>query len=303
MRDVRSGDRKTVAFLTCRRLPGVAADDLAAVAALRTVGIDAEPAVWDDPSVHWERFAAAVVRSTWDYHLRPEEFRRFVTRLETLGVPLWNPPDLVRWNLDKRYLRELAERGVPVLPTAWVEEGPAPDLAALLDERGWDEAVVKPIVSANGHATWRTSRAAAPGQQEELAELIAHGGAMIQPFVEEIASAGEWSLLFFAGRFSHAVIKRPRPGDFRVQVDHGGTAEPAEPPAAVLARAERILAAVRGPWLYARVDGCVLSGRRGFHLMELEMLEPCLFFAQDPEAPARFATALAGVLDRHRAAA
>jgi glutathione synthase/RimK-type ligase-like ATP-grasp enzyme len=303
MNDPRSGDRKTVAFLTCRRLPDVAADDLPAVEALRALGIDVEPAVWDDPSVRWERFDAVVARSTWDYFLRPDEFRRFVTRLETLGVTLWNPPDLLRWNMDKRYLRELAERGVPVLPTAWVEDGPAPDLAVLLDERGWDEAVVKPIVSANGHATWRTSRAGAPALQEAFAELVAHGGAMIQPFVEEIESEGEWSLLFFAGRFSHAVIKRPRSGDFRVQIDHGGTAEPAEPPAAVLARAERILAGVHGPWLYARVDGCVLSGRRGFHLMELEMLEPSLFFAQNPEAPARFAAALASALDLDRAAA
>ncbi|HYG63391.1 MAG TPA: hypothetical protein VEL74_12475, partial [Thermoanaerobaculia bacterium] len=102
---------------------------------------------------------------------------------------------------------------------------------------------------------------------------------------------------------SHAVIKRPKSGDFRVQIDHGGSAAPADPPAAVLERAERILAAVAGPWLYARVDGCVLSGRRGFHLMELEMLEPSLFFAQDPLAPGRFAAALAGVLGRDRAAA
>lgn len=185
-----------------------------------------------------------------------------------------------------------------MLPTVWIDEGPAPDLAGLMAERGWEEAVVKPTVSANGHATWRVSRTAAPGRQADFAALAARGGAMVQRFAGEVQSAGEWSLLFFGGSLSHAVLKRPRPGDFRVQYDHGGTAEAAQPPSDVRRRAEEVLDRVEGPWLYARVDGCVIGGDDGgdFHLMELEMFEPSLFFALDPGAPGRFAAALAAVL-------
>jgi glutathione synthase/RimK-type ligase-like ATP-grasp enzyme len=293
-RHAPDGDPRRVAFLTSSRLPELAADDLLAGAALRAVGIDVEPAVWDSPAVRWERYDAVVVRSCWDYYLRPDDFLRFLACLEALGVPLWNPAGLLRWNLDKRYLRDLAAQGVPVLPTVWIDEGPAPDLASLMAERGWEEAVVKPTISANGHATWRVSRSAAPGRQADFASLAAGGGAMIQPFAREVQSAGEWSVLFFGGRFSHAVLKRPRPGDFRVQSDYGGTAEAAEPPADVRRRAEEVLARVAGPWLYARVDGCVISG--DFQLMELEMFEPSLFFALSPGAPERFAAALSQAL-------
>jgi glutathione synthase/RimK-type ligase-like ATP-grasp enzyme len=301
-RHLPDGDRKRVAFLTCSRLPDLAADDLLAQPALRAAGIDVEPAVWDSPVVRWERYDAVVVRSCWDYYLRPDEFRRLLSCLEALGVPLWNPPGLLRWNMDKSYLRDLAGRGLPVLPSVWIEQGAAPDLAGLLDARGWDEAVVKPTVSANGYATWRVSRTAAPGRQADFAELVGRGGAMVQRFAEEVRSQGEWSLLYFfngssgslAGRFSHAVLKRPRPGDFRVQHDYGGTAEAAMPPTAVRRQAEQILDQVSGPWLYARVDGCVIGGH--FHLMELEMLEPSLFFEHAPGAAGRFAAALGTLL-------
>jgi glutathione synthase/RimK-type ligase-like ATP-grasp enzyme len=283
-----------VAFATWRGLPALSPDDRLAAGALADRGIEVEPAVWDDPGVRWGRYGAVVVRSCWDYHLREGELRRWIARLEALGVPLWNPPALLRWNMNKHYLRDLAARGVPILPTVWLERGERAGLSDLLAANGWDQAVVKPTVSASAHETWRTSPAGAPGQQQRFETLLARGGVMVQRFAEEIETAGEWSLLFFGGRFSHAVIKRPRPGDFRVQAEHGGIAEPAVPPPAVLDRAGQALAAAPGSWLYARVDGCESAG--GFHLMELEMLEPWLFFAEDPEAPGRFADSLAEAL-------
>ncbi len=286
--------KRTVAFATWRELPALSVDDRLAAGALEDLGIGGEPAVWDDPGVRWSRYDAVVVRSCWDYHLREAELRRWIARLEALSVPLWNPPALLRWNMNKHYLRDLAAQGVPTLPTVWLERGGRAGLPDLLAANGWDQAVVKPTVSASAHETWRTSRDAAPDQQRRFEALLARGGVMVQRFAEEIETAGEWSLLFFGGRFSHAVLKRPRPGDFRVQTEHGGVAVSAVPPPAVLDRAGQALAAVPGPWLYARVDGCGNGG--DFQLMELEMLEPWLFFAHDPEAPGRFAAALVETL-------
>ena len=283
-----------VAFVTYHKFPTLAADDRLAVAALAERGIAAEPAVWDDPAVAWEAFDAVVLRSCWDYFRDPGRFARWLGAVEATSVPVWNPPPLLRWNMDKRYLRDLAARGVAVPPTAWVEldAAPLPDLAALLRERGWDEAVVKPAVSADGHDTWRVSAHEAGRQQATLRALVASRGAvMVQRFLPELTAHGEWSCIFFAGAFSHAVLKRPTAGEFRVQSRYGGTAAPERPPAAVVEGARHALRqAPPADWLYARVDGVLLDGT--FTLLELEMLEPSLFFDSDPAAPERFARAL-----------
>jgi hypothetical protein len=158
-------------------------------------------------------------------------------------------------------------------------------------ERGWRRAVVKPSVSAAADLTIRVEQ----GQPlPDLAPLRARGEVLVQPYLTEIEQAGEWSFVFFSGRFSHSLVKRPRAGDFRVQEQFGGLHAAQEPPPWLLQQAERALRAAPGPTLYARVDGCVVGGQ--FLVMELELLEPSLFLALDPGAPERFAAALAEVL-------
>lgn len=282
-----------IAIVTYAALPQLARDDQLIIPQLAARGLHAEPAVWDAP-LAWERYQAVVLRSCWDYHLRPAEFAAWVDRLERLGVPLWNPPAIVRWNMEKGYLRELVARGVAVPPTAWLERGAAPDLAALLRQRGWSRAVVKPTISATAHNTWLTSPATAAADQPRLAAQLADSDAMVQQFVPEVVDAGEWSLMFLGGRYSHAVLKRASPGDFRVQDDFGGTAVLAEPPPALVAQAEQVLACVAGRLLYARVDVVERAGR--LLLIELELIEPFMFLAESPEAPARFAQALAELM-------
>jgi len=119
---------------------------------------------------------------------------------------------------------------------------------------------------------------------------------MVQPFLDAIGIEGEWSLVFFAGEFSHAVLKRPAPGDFRVQDEHGGTAAPGRPPAGVIESARRALEAVSEPWIYARVDGCAPGGV--FQLLELEMLEPTLYLDTGPEPAGHFARTIVAALSR-----
>lgn len=280
----------TIAFATYDQTPSLTDDDRPAADALAARGADVRAAVWDDPAVDWRDFDAVVVRSCWDYHLRPREFLAWVAGVEAAGVPLWNPPDVVRWNFEKTYLRDLERRGVPVVPTAWVERGANLDLRAILEREGWARAVVKPTVSLSAHETWVTSVERAREDEPAARRTLARGGVMVQPFVEEVVSGGEWSLVFFAGEYSHAVLKRPANGDFRTQSDFGGSKTVAEPPAHVLGAARRAVAAVDAPLLYARVDGVEVGGQ--LLLMELELIDPELYFSKVPEAAARFAGAL-----------
>jgi len=281
-----------IALATYTKLPSLNEDDLLLVPALRELGVTAVPAVWDSPDVCWEEFQGVVVRSCWDYHRRLEEFLAWVTRLERAGVAVWNPPAVLRWNSHKGYLRDLAARGVSIVPTRWLERAAAVDLAGLLRDAAWRQAVVKPAVSASAHGTWRTSVETASADQRQLDELLRAGDVMVQPFMREVRDTGEWSMLFLGGRFSHAVLKRPGAGagDYRVQWEFGGSAVTMAPPGRLLADAEAVMAAVPGHPLYARVDGVEREGR--LVLMELELIEPHLFLGWDAGAAARLAGAL-----------
>ncbi len=244
----------------------------------------------------WEEFQGVVVRSCWDYHHRLEEFLAWVTRLERAGVPLWNPPAVLRWNSHKGYLRDLAARGVPIVATRWLARGRRVGLAQLLRDERWSDAVVKPAVSASATDTWRTSAATAGADQGRLEELLRAGDVMVQPFIAEVCDPGEWSVIFFGGRFSHAIRKRPAAGDYRVQWEFGGTAAPMAPPPRLVADAEAVMAAVPGRPLYARVDGVERDDR--LMLMELELIEPHLFLGWDADATGRLAGALAAFITR-----
>ena len=278
-----------VALVTCGSVRELCEDDRPLLTELWNLGVEAEPAVWDDPAVDWRRYDAAVIRSAWDYHLTPVAFLAWLERLEALAVPVWNPPAVVRANADKSYLKDLEAAGVGVVPTEWAKRGARTDLDAVLASRGWDEAVVKPAVSASAFRTTRVRRGASGGQAA-LDDVLAHSDAMIQPFLPEIVEEGEWSFVFIGGEFSHTVLKSPRAGDFRVQEEHGGRAVRHEPPPGLIIQARDAAIAGPRPWLYARVDGV----RRGGDLLvaELELIEPLLFLSYEPGAARKFAEAI-----------
>lgn len=284
---------KRIALATSADHPTLNDDDRLLIPALSALGLAAAPVVWDGSDVAWEQFAAVVVRSCWDYHHRLEEFLDWVSRLERAAVPLWNPPAVLRWNSHKGYLGDLAAQGVPIVPTRWLARGERVELARVLQEEGWQSAVVKPAVSASAHGTWRTAPHGRDGDQVRLDELLQVGDVMVQPLVDEVRDAGEWSILFYGGRFSHAVLKRPAPGDYRVQWEFGGSAERATPSPHLITAAGRVLAAAPGDLLYARVDGVERAGQ--LVLMELELIEPHLFFGWEPGAAARMAAAVGAV--------
>ena len=285
--------RRAIALVTYDARPEPTDDDALLADALEARGLAVHAVPWSRPATRWSGYDAVVVRSTWDYFHRSREFHEWLDRLEAEGARVHNDVRILRWNADKSYLRELEARHVPVIPTRWLDPGSAVTLSELRRESGWSELVVKPTVSGGAHRTWRFMPDTEAADEIRLAEMIETGAVMVQPLVAEIERDGEWSLVFFAGAYSHAILKRPRAGDFRVQREHGGSIETVEPTAPVIAAAERALAAIpfgdAAP-LYARVDGCVVDG--ALRLMELEVLEPELFLRCAPESADRLADAL-----------
>jgi glutathione synthase/RimK-type ligase-like ATP-grasp enzyme len=284
-----------VALATCLHFPDGDADDAGLPEA---IGGDVRFAIWDDPTVDWSSFDAVVVRSTWDYQERRDQF---LTWARGIGDRLINPPEILAWNTDKRYLRELAEAGLPVVPTELV----APEERFAAPAAG--EYVVKPTVSAGSRDT---ARFGAPGHDRDadaaraasLVEAIQASGrtAMVQPYVASVDARGETALLFFDGAFSHAIHKGPlleRGADPTSEVFAAETILPREPSAAERAVAEQVLAHVADRFgggaapAYARVD--VVEDDDGAPLvLELELTEPSLFFAGEPGRLLQFAAAI-----------
>jgi glutathione synthase/RimK-type ligase-like ATP-grasp enzyme len=284
-----------IAFATSDEWPKLTPSDQLAVKALGDLGIEAEAALWDDTAKDWTQVAAIVIRSTWDYHHRAEEFFAWLDGLEAKGVAVWNSPDIMRWNMDKTYLSDLEEDGVLVVPSVWLPKGAKVDLADIMRAKGWAKAVVKPTISAAADNTHSVDMAGIADGQAKLEDLLAQGGVIVQEFMAEIQTKGEWSLLFFDNQFSHAVLKLPKQDDFRVQWIYGGTSGRADAPAGLVAEAKELLEMMDERLLYARVDGVERDGK--LVLMELELVEPHLFLEDDADAPGRFAKALAAILE------
>ena len=265
--------RKTIGLVTYSGLMAMTPDERALMAALATLGVDSVAVAWDDGQVDWAAFDGLVVRSAWNYHERPFAFQSWLDEVEQASVPLWNAPDVVRWNMEKTYLRDLAQQGVAIVPTVWVVQGEAPVLANILIEQGWTEAVVKPVISASAYETWVTTSTGtvAVTDQSRFEKMVAQRAVMVQQKMP--IEQGEWALIFLGGTYSHAVLKRPAVGDFRVQEEHGGSSTLTEPPKWMIEQAKKVQAVF--DCLYARVDGMDINGR--FILMELELIEPALF--------------------------
>jgi glutathione synthase/RimK-type ligase-like ATP-grasp enzyme len=243
----------------------------------------------------WQTYDAIIIQTCWDYHLRAPVFISWANRLEGIGTVVLNSSALLRWNYHKQYLLSLRDANIPVVPSALVRRGG--DFREAVREFETLDLVAKPAVSASAMHTYRVDARTAQGAAA-IDTLSRDGDVIIQPYMEAIAG-GETSFVFFAGAFSHAVLKRPRQGDFRVQSEHGGTVEVVIPTQDAIDAAARVLTAVPEAPVYARVDGLVQGDR--VLLMEVELIEPELFLFAVPDAADRFAAcALAAVAGRVR---
>ena len=253
-------------------------------AALETAGINVEPRPWTNLG-DLTRFDAVLPLVAWGYHLRFAEWLALLDGMALSGAPLMlNPPALLRWNSDKAYLEQLAAAGVATVASRTVA---ALDDAALAEARAafGDELVVKPLVSASADDTYRI------GPDDLIPDRVRGKRMLVQPFMPSIAESGEYSLMLFGGQFSHCIVKRPKPGDFRVQPHLGGSETPCVPPERAIDLAMAALEAAPAPATYARVD-MVRSADGTLQIMELELIEPALWLQHAPDGGAAFAQAI-----------
>jgi len=283
---------KKITFATCEKYPDLTEDDRLVIEPLGRHGIEVNPLIWDSEFMP-NQAGIVVIRSCWDYHFKSQEFLRWIRQTERQGPALWNPARAVEWNLNKIYLQDLMQQGVATPETVWLKQNAQADLQTLLEEKGWRKAVVKPLISATAFRTWVTSPQAAGSEQIAFAQLLSDSGAIVQRFIDEVQTRGEWSFIFFGGKYSHAVLKKPKEGDFRVQEEYGGETKSVAPAAELIEQAQRIIELIPERLLFARVDAVELNGE--LCLMELELIEPFLFLYADPLAPQRFADEIASL--------
>ena len=283
-----------ILFATYARHPDVTADDRLLAAALERRGVRVRAAPWD-ALTDW-RVAAVIVRSTWDYHLRRAEFLDWTNHVAA-HTALYNAAAVIRWNSHKGYLAELAGRGIPVIDTVFAAAGARVDVAGVASAHRWDDVVIKPAVSASAYETRRFRTTERPAAQAHLDRLLATGDVMMQPHLSALGERGELSVMFARGVFTHAVRRRS------ALIDEGEMpmSAPADAAAAAVRFAERVLSLTPGapgtdtPPLYARVDLAELDDG-DFQLLELELIEPSLFFVHAPQAAERMAEAIIEVL-------
>lgn len=294
-----------IALVTARAARGMDEDEPRLHLALQKAGCTVQIAEWDDAKVDWASFDVALLRSTWDYAARVVEFLSWVEQASTL-TRILNPLAVVRWNTDKHYLSQLARAGVPVVPSTFVEPGQeaAPALEKFLTTHPQAEFVVKPAVGAGSRDAERHHRANALQAVTHIKRLLdANRSVLLQPYLERVDRDGETALMFFEGRFSHAVRKGPI-------LARGGTAAkglfatesitPRPPAADEMRVAERVMAALSFDTpLYARVD-LVRDDKGAPCLLELELTEPSLFFMHAAESADRFTAAVLRWVERNR---
>lgn len=251
-------------------------------------GLALEPIDWRAPLAAFDGFAAALIGTPWDYFDRAKEFLTRLDALEARGIPVLNSPNVVRWNIEKTYLRELAERGAPTIPTVWLRDAGREDIVAALDEFASESVVVKRQIGGGALGQRRFTCDDLPSEDWRLGHA-----AMIQPFLPAIVEEGEVSVIFIAGEFSHALRKLAAQGDYRIQSLFGGREEDFMPSAAELAQAEAVLTACPfDPPIYARIDMVRLPSG-DLAVMEAELIEPYLYPAQGPEVGDKLAAAVA----------
>jgi hypothetical protein len=279
------------ALLTIESLEGFVADDELLIPPLAARGWQAEFVPWDSTTACWDDFDLVVIRSTWDYYRRWEEYLEVLSRIEASRAQLHNPLDVVRWNIDKRYLAELETRGATIVPTVWQSSFDPGSLPAVRSQFGRGELIVKPNVSAGADATYRLAASATGDSIEAIAHELGTRRVMLQPMIASVVEVGEYSLFYMGGKYSHAILKTPKAHDFRVQEEYGSSIIPVTPEADLLQASEQVMKAVGRTLLYARVDLARLADGTPA-VMELELIEPSLYLRYDEGAAERFAEAV-----------
>lgn len=269
-------------------------DDALLTTELEKLGLRVTRKDWADPDFDWRSTRMAVFRTTWDYFNRFAEFRQWMAMVEQRTL-LVNPPELIRWNWDKHYLRDLQQRGIHIPETLFIEAGTQETLHEIHQRAGWTETVLKPSIAGAARHTYRLHPDNIEAHESVFRDLIGNEAMLLQPFQRNVVEQGEMSLMVIVGKFTHAVLKRAKAGDFRVQDDFGGTATAYEPTMEEIAFAEKAVSACDIAPVYARAD--IIRDNDGrLALTELELIEPELWLRHNPLAARLMAREIASHL-------
>ena len=257
---------------------------------MAALGWRVDAVVWSDPSIVWDDYDAVYICTPWDYWDDIELFMRVLETIDASSAQLLNPLALVRWSFAKTYLRDLEERGAAIVPSIWFTDFDAEQIPQWFDELDTQDVVIKPVVGGNAQDTYVLSQPVSAETVARLEETFAERPFFVQPFMVNVQREGEYSLFFFNGEYSHAILKTPAQDDFRTQEEHGSEIRSVAATAKLKEAAARVLALVDPQPVYVRAD-FVRGAADNFLLMELEMIEPSLYLRTDEDAAARFAAA------------
>jgi glutathione synthase/RimK-type ligase-like ATP-grasp enzyme len=280
---------KKCAFLTLDDTGDFVIDDEHAIGPLGALGWQVSTLSWRQPQSAWGDFDIVIIRSTWDYWNDVPAFLDTLEKIDRQTI-LANRLDLVRWNLAKTYMRDLQQKAIGIVPTLFANSLEADFFPTYQSRLGADEIVVKPVVGANGEDAFRISKGDTKERLESIAARFHNRDCMLQPFMASILKEGEYSLFFFAGQYSHAILKVPAESEFRSQEERGAEIRSVLPQEKLLIRAQQALDTLTPSPLYARID--FVRNEDDFLVMELELIEPSLYLRMNPQAPARFAASI-----------
>ncbi len=257
---------------------------------LKKAGWHCDTLSWRANNINWNDYQLVMVRSPWDYQLDCAAFLTVLQTIDDSTAHLDNPLKIIHWNINKKYLKELQEKGIEIVPTLWCDDINVNDLDNYFTQLKSPEIVIKPCISAGAFDTYRLTENNFSTIKAELLTTFSQREFMVQPFMQGIIDEGEFSLFYFDGEFSHAILKTPQNNDYRVQEEFGGVLVKIEPEIALKKHAEQVLAVIDSSLLYARLD--FVRTATGFALMEAELIEPSLYFNLDDQSPQRFVAAV-----------
>lgn len=281
---------KRCAFLSMDSLADFYSNDYLLFEPLKAQGWLAEEVSWRKTDVDWNNYDVVVIRTTWDYQDDVDGFMACLQRIEASSAQLHNSLNIVKWNISKNYLKDLQNQGINIVPTLWFDAFQLSKVQAGFSHFDTPQIVIKPLISANADDTYRLTPIHLLEQAIELNTVFENREFMLQPFLPSIIEEGEYSLFYFSGNYSHTILKQPKSGDFRVQEEHGGQLTSVQPSEDMLTTARHCLAALPEDVLYARID--LVRYKNEFAVIEIELIEPSLYFNMDPESPQRFVDAL-----------
>ena len=255
--------------------------------ALEAKGLSVTTRSWDDPHYDWSQTRAIVFRTIWDYFERYDEFSTWLEQLKT-KTQLINPYNLIQWNIDKHYLADLQSQGIAIVPTVFVDTRSYKSLQSVCKNQGWTDIVIKPAISGGALETYKVIEKDRADYEDRFKKLVSERDMLVQPFIKSITTRGEASLMLFNGRFTHAILKKAKTGDYRVQDDYGGTVHPYIPTIEEINFAEHVFACCDPIPAYGRAD-IVWDEQGNILLGELEIIEPELWVRNYPASAEPFA--------------